>query len=75
MIEIGSFTDDDLAPAQAKFDELVSQGAKTVLFRINSNGGSIRAGLDLIQHLEQFRKSGGRVECVVDYRAYSMGFL
>ncbi len=75
MIEIGDFSVEDLAPVQAKFDELVSGGAKVVVFRINSYGGSVRAGLDFIQAVDEARKRGVRTECVVDYKAMSMGFV
>jgi ATP-dependent protease ClpP protease subunit len=76
MIEIGAVTAEDLAPAKAKFDELVKAGDKTVLFRINSFGGSVFEGIDFLQYIENTKKTQGiHVQCVVDTKAMSMGFV
>lgn len=76
MIEIGDVSKSDLAPVQAKFDERVTAGDKEVWFRIDSFGGSIFAGNDFIQHIEDAKRAKGlKVVCVVDTKAYSMGFV
>lgn len=76
MIEIGDVTEENIALSQARFDERVALGDKTILFRINSFGGSVYTGLDFIQHVEQVKKAFGlRVQCVVDVKAMSMGFV
>jgi ATP-dependent protease ClpP protease subunit len=75
MIEIGDVTEDDLAPARAKFDERVAAGDKVVTFRLNSFGGSVFDGMDFIQYVENAKKVNGvHVQCVVDSKAMSMGF-
>jgi ATP-dependent protease ClpP protease subunit len=74
-IEVGDFDEKTLEPVQSRFDELVKRGDKVLLFRVNSNGGEINAGMDLIQHIRDAKREHGlRVECVVDVKAYSMGF-
>lgn len=73
MIEIGDFDRALLGPVQAKFDELVGRGDRLILFRLNSYGGSVFAGQDLILHVEEAKKRGVRIQCVVDHKAYSMG--
>lgn len=45
---------------------------KVVNVHINSGGGSVLSGLDLIQALEQ---SGAKTICTVDYEAASMAFI
>lgn len=76
VIPIGDVSEGDLGPVQKKFDELTSGGAKLVTFRIDSYGGSIDAGMDFIQHVEDVKKRmGTRVQCVVDSRAMSMGYI
>lgn len=75
MIEITDFGDAELAPVLEKATELVDKGDKTLLFRINSFGGSIFAGMDLILAIEDLKKRGVTVQCVVDFKAMSMGFV
>lgn len=75
MIEIKDVDEASLIPVTKKFDELVAQGDKTIMFRINSFGGSIFGGLDFIQHIEEAKKQNRIfVYCVVDTKAMSMGF-
>lgn len=75
MIELGDFTPAALLPAAQKFHERVMAGDREVLFRVNSFGGSVFAGLDLIQAVTDARARGLRVRCVVDTKAMSMGFV
>ena len=74
MIEITDVNDAALGPVLDKVDSLVAAGEKTVMFRINSYGGNVAAGLDFIQAIEEFQKKGVKVICVVDTKAMSMGF-
>jgi ATP-dependent protease ClpP protease subunit len=45
-------------------------GAKTALFTLNTNGGSVEAGLELIKAMEA---SPLKITCLVDHKGYSMG--
>lgn len=74
LIPVGDIDADTLPPIQKKFDELVAAGEKTILFRINSFGGAVFAGMDFIQHVEDAARAHGvKIQCVVDSRAMSMG--
>jgi ATP-dependent protease ClpP protease subunit len=74
VIDIKDFSKQDIGPIIEKFDELASAGTKSITFRINSYGGSIGAGHDLIQHIEDSKKSNGiTTVCIVDLKAFSMG--
>lgn len=75
MIEITDFDDAQLAPVLEKATELVDGGERTLLFRINSFGGSIFAGMDLILAVDGLKKRGVTIQCVVDFKAMSMGFV
>ena len=74
MIELSDIHEDELAPAVKKVEELVAAGSKEVMFRINSYGGAVFDGMEFIQAIEEHKKAGVRVICVVDFKAYSMGF-
>jgi len=72
MIELdGEVNADSVAPIIAKLKELDAAGTKEVWFRINSNGGSVMAGQDLIVAIESMR---AHTTCVADWHAFSMGF-
>lgn len=59
-----------------KFDELADSGAKQIDLVINSPGGEVFAGLDLLKHLETTKAIHGiHVTCTVDMMAASMGFV
>lgn len=74
MITIGDFDAEVLNPAMIKFDQRVAAGDKTITFRINSFGGSIFLGLDVIQYIGDVKRAHNiRTVCIVDNRAYSMG--
>lgn len=75
MIEIGSIYSDEIKVAQLKIDDQVESGNKQIVLRINSNGGGIFTGLDFIQYLDELKKDGVRITCVVDHRAISMAFV
>lgn len=71
MVEIVEFDSDTVAA----FLETASRLAKSVdrlYVRINTYGGSIGGGMDVIQSLEQLPV---KITCVVDWRAMSMGFI
>ncbi len=76
LIEVGAFSDVDLGPVIKKFDERVAAKDFIITFRIDSFGGDVFAGMDFIQHVEDAVKAnpGTIVQCVVDTKAYSMGF-
>lgn len=76
LITIEDFGRSELEPVKAMFDERVAAGDKEIFFRINSFGGSIFAGNDLLLHINDVKRSKGiQVRCVVDFKAYSMGFV
>jgi ATP-dependent protease ClpP protease subunit len=75
-IEIKDFSEDDLPPAQKKFDERVEAGDKHIVFVINSFGGAVFQGWDFIKHVEDAKKKFGfTTTCIVDVKAYSMGYV
>ncbi len=70
MVEIKEF---DAATAKGlikKLQELDQKGHKEIIIRINSYGGSIHWGMEMIQAIEALKTP---VTCVVDWKAYSMG--
>jgi ATP-dependent protease ClpP protease subunit len=75
MINVGDINEDELAKVNHKIDKQVAAGAKQIYLRINSNGGSVFGGLEFIQRLEDLKKDGIKIKCVVDLRAISMGFV
>lgn len=71
MIELGDVTDSEVGAVKAALSTFAADGdIKEVYLRINSNGGSISAGLDLIQAFDHYPK---KLICVADTHAYSMG--
>ncbi len=75
MIDLEDITTDELSGVRALVTERVAAGDRVLLFRVNSYGGSITAGLDFIQELDELRKTGVHVQCVVDTKAMSMGLI
>lgn len=75
MLDVTDISDEGLAPVLEKATELVDKGADRVLLRINTYGGSIFAGMDFILAMEAFKKQGVTIQCVVDSKAMSMGFV
>ena len=75
MINISDIDEASLDVVRAKIAAHVAAGERELLFRIDSNGGSIFEGLRFIQELEEYKKQGIVVNCVVDTKAISMGFV
>ncbi len=73
MVPMGDFSEAGITEAWEKFDARVAAGDRVVWFRIDSFGGMIYPGLDLMQHVDEWRAMGGRTVCVVDTHAMSMG--
>lgn len=69
LIEIEEF-DPTLTGAMKKLTELDAEGHKQIYVKIDSYGGSIHWGMELVQHLESLKTP---ITCVVDWKAYSMG--
>lgn len=75
-IQIEDFDEAALAPAKSKVQQRIAAGDRELFLRINSYGGSIFAGNDFIQFVSDQKKLYGvKVTCIVDSRAYSMGFV
>lgn len=70
MLELETFDGPTIKGLQKKLAELDEKGYETIYLRINSNGGSIGAALDLIQFVEQMKTP---LTCVSDYRSLSAG--
>lgn len=75
MIELGDFDEDHLPDVTRLFMQAYARKDPVVTFRIDSFGGSVFDGLDLIQLVTDARAEGMRVRCVVDTKAMSMGFV
>lgn len=72
-IPITDIDRESLVPVLDKAKELAASGHKKLLFRLNSNGGGVFAGLDFMLAVDDLKKANGiEVQCVVDTRAYSM---
>lgn len=69
LIEIEDF-DPTLTGAMKKLTELDNEEHSQIYVKINSYGGSIHWGMELVQHLESLKTP---ITCVVDWKAYSMG--
>lgn len=76
-IKISDFDEANTTESQRIFDERVAAGDKTVLFEIDSHGGEVEAGMDLIHHIREEKRThpGLQVVCVINWKAYSMGFF
>lgn len=75
MIPVGNFEESEIVPAAQALMTQVADGERQVFFRIDSFGGSVWLGLKFIQLVDEARKAGVRVSCVVDGKAMSMGFV
>ena len=53
----------------------VDEGEDVIPIQINSFGGSVFGGLDLMQGMDEHRKRGVTFICTVDSKAMSMGFV
>lgn len=70
MVEISFFTEAYVTPLIDKLKEFDAQGHEEIIIRINTYGGSVHWGMQLIQAMEQLK---AKRTCVVDWRAMSMG--
>lgn len=71
MIEVESFEEADVAQTIAHLKRL-DDGKRQIWIRIDSYGGALNSGMDLIQAIESIRSP---VVCVADNKAMSMGFF
>ncbi len=70
MVEVVEFREQTIVPLIAKLKELDERGYSNIIVRINSYGGSIHWGMELIQAMEALKAT---TVCVVDWKAMSMG--
>lgn len=71
MLELQDVDDNNVNYLKTKLTEFESDSnVKEVWLRINSHGGSVEAGFNLIQAFDHYKKP---LTCVVDVRAWSMG--
>lgn len=70
MVEIVEFNASTAKGITKKLAELDAQGHQEIMIKINSYGGSIHWGMEIIQFVEAMKTP---VTCVVDWKAYSMG--
>ncbi len=70
MVEVEEFDAAHIRPLIAKFQDLDSKKYPYIVVRINSYGGSIHWGMQLIQAMEALN---AKTVCIVDWRAMSMG--
>lgn len=68
----GAISFDSMKKAQKELLDLASQGDEPIWIRINSPGGSVDAGLILI---DTFKAVKAPVHCIVESSAYSMGAI
>jgi ATP-dependent protease ClpP protease subunit len=71
MIEVTDFNENAVKTYVAKIKLLKSKGYTNLWVRIDSFGGSVFDGMNLVRELEQF---GHPITCVADIKAMSMGF-
>lgn len=72
MIEIEEFDEPTLNALKETLPRIKDAGHEDLMIRIDSYGGSVHWGMQMIQELET---SGLKVSCVVDTKAMSMGFF
>ena len=71
MIEIADVDRASVDAIKTKLDEFAhDDNVSEVWLRINSHGGEVDAGLELIQAFDHYKKP---LTCVVDVKAWSMG--
>ncbi len=70
MLEIREFDMPTAKGLSKKLTELDGKGHDTIYIKINSYGGSIHWGMEIIQRLESMKTP---ITCIVDWKAYSMG--
>lgn len=72
MIEIEEFDEPTLNALKKTLDEVKAQGHLQLWIRIDSYGGSVHFGMEMIQAIED---ADLQTICVVDSKAMSMGFF
>lgn len=75
MVEVGDIESEVLSRALERVKNHYKHGDREITLRINSNGGSVFEGFSFIQSMEELKKGGMSVTCVVDVRAISMAFV
>lgn len=74
LIEIGDIDDLMVVLVSQQLDEVPDNSHVTL--RIDSFGGSVMVGLELIQYVEDTKRTRGiTTTCLVDSKAYSMGMV
>lgn len=72
MLELdGEVNDDTVGPLIEKMKELDAAGQPEIWLKLNSGGGSVSSGLDLITEIESLH---AKTTCVADWRTMSMAF-
>lgn len=72
MVEIEDFDEPTVKALQKALPQIKSAGHQDLTIRIDSYGGSVHWGMEMVQTLET---SGLNIRCVVDTKAMSMGFF
>lgn len=73
MIELRTFRLEEVMAVREQLVIYEKSGRTDVWLKINSSGGSIENGLNLIQTIESLKSV--KLTCVVDHKAYSFGFF
>ena len=72
-VQIGDVTEELLYSVKSQLDDT---SHKALVLTIDSYGGSVEAGIQIIKYLEAYiAKNGTRVTCIVDHKAMSMGLV
>lgn len=71
MIDLTDIDDDTVKPIIEKLKQFKAQGRKDVWIRVNSFGGSVDTGHQLMQVIEGY---GSPITCISDTKSMSMGF-
>lgn len=72
MVEVEEFDEPTYNALKALLPKVSGAGHKEITIRIDSYGGSVHWGMEMMQLLEN---SGMHTRCVVDTKAMSMGFF
>lgn len=70
MVQVTEFDEEYITPLIEKMESLDKKGYPYIVVRINSYGGSIHWGMELIQAMEGLNT---KTICIVDWKAMSMG--
>lgn len=72
MVEVEEFDEPTYDALKGLLPQVKDAGHKEITIRIDSYGGSVHWGMEMMQLLEN---SGMHIRCVVDTKAMSMGFF